>query len=62
MTLEERARYDDITHYLLDPRIIAFSGRQRRLLLIGFRCRMASSKRALSASLERVAARLLSRA
>ena len=58
MTPEEHALYDDITRYLLDPKIVAFSGRQRRLLLIGFHRRMASSKRALSASLERVAARL----
>ena len=58
MTREERNLYDDITRYLLDPGIIAFRGRQRRLLLIGFHRRMASSKRALSASLERVAARL----
>jgi SNF2 family DNA or RNA helicase len=58
MTPEERDLYDDITRYLLDPGIIAFSGRQRRLLLIGFHRLMASSKRALSTSLERVAARL----
>jgi adenine-specific DNA-methyltransferase len=58
MTPEEHALYDDITRYLLDPGIVAFSGQQRRLLLIGFHRRMASSKRALSASLERVAARL----
>lgn len=58
MTPEERALYDDVTQYLLDPGIAAFRGRQRRLLLIGFHRRMASSKRALSASLERIAERL----
>jgi adenine-specific DNA-methyltransferase len=58
MSPEERRLYDDVTAYLLEPGICAFRGNQRRLLLIGFHRRMASSIRALSASLERVAARL----
>src|SRR6202790_1506324 len=58
MSDAERALYDDVTEYLLEPSIYAFSGRQRRLLLIGFHRRMASSISALAASLENVAARL----
>jgi len=55
---DERSLYDDVTEYLLEPSLLAFSGRQRRLLLIGFHRRMASSLSALAASLENVAARL----
>src|SRR5262249_53721482 len=44
--------------YLLEPSLFAFAGRQRRLLLIGFHRRMASSISALASSLENVAARL----
>ncbi|HTV19586.1 MAG TPA: SNF2-related protein [Polyangiaceae bacterium] len=58
MTAEERELYDDVTRYLLTPGLAAFRGRQRRLLVIGFHRRMASSHRALRASLERVAERL----
>lgn len=58
MSVEERALYDDVTKYLLEPGIVAFRGRQRQLLLIGFHRRMASSTRALAASLQRVADRL----
>jgi hypothetical protein len=58
MTEEERALYDDVTRYLLTPGLAAFRGRQRRLLVIGFHRRMASSHRALGRSLERVAERL----
>src|SRR5580698_3104432 len=58
MSDAERSLYDDVTEYLLEPSIYAFSGRQRRLLLIGFHRRMASSIKALAASLENVAARL----
>jgi len=58
MSVEERALYDDVTKYLLEPGIVAFRGRQRQLLLIGFHRRMASSTRALAASLQRVANRL----
>jgi ERCC4-related helicase len=47
-----------VTEYLLEPSLYAFAGRQRRLLLIGFHRRMASSIAALAASLENVAARL----
>lgn len=58
MSPDERALYEDVTEYLLEPSLFAFSGRQRRLLLIGFHRRMASSIPALAASLENVAARL----
>jgi helicase-like protein/SNF2 domain-containing protein len=58
MTPEERSLYDDVTRYLLTPGIAAFRGRHRRLLVIGFHRRMASSHRALSQSLGRVAERL----
>src|SRR5262249_37343076 len=58
MSEDERSLYDEVTEYLLQPSLYAFSGRQRRLLLIGFHRRMASSIPALAASLENVAARL----
>jgi Helicase conserved C-terminal domain/SNF2-related domain len=58
MSTEERQLYDDVTRYLLEPSLYAFSGRQRTLLLLGFHRRMASSLAALSASLDNVAARL----
>lgn len=58
MSGAERALYDDVTRYLLEPSILAFQGKQRQLLLLGFHRRMASSTAALAASLERVAARL----
>jgi hypothetical protein len=57
MSDAERSLYDDVTEYLLEPSLYA-SGRQRRLLLIGFQRRMASSIPALAASLKNVAARL----
>src|ERR1700688_1455732 len=58
MSDAERSLYDDVTEYLLEPSLYAFAGRQRRLLLIGFHRRMASSISALAVSLENVAARL----
>ena len=58
MSDDERSLYDDVTEYLLQPTLAAFAGSQRRLLLIGFHRRMASSIPALAASLENVAARL----
>jgi superfamily II DNA or RNA helicase len=58
MSDAERSLYDDVSEYLLEPSLYAFAGRQRRLLLIGFHRRMASSIDALAASLENVAARL----
>ncbi len=58
MSEAERSLYDDVTEYLLEPSLYAFAGRQRRLLLIGFHRRMASSIPALAASLENVARRL----
>src|SRR5688572_23402216 len=45
MSTDERSLYDDVTEYLLEPSLFAFAGRQRRLLLIGFHRRMASSIR-----------------
>jgi adenine-specific DNA-methyltransferase len=58
MSPQERELYDDITTYLLEPNLHAFGGNQRKLLLLGFHRRMASSLAALSASLSRVADRL----
>ncbi len=58
MSDEERALYDDVTNYLLDPSTVAFSSFNRKLLLIGFHRRMASSLAALAASLDTVASRL----
>jgi len=58
MSPAERSLYDDVTRYLLEPGIVAFQGKQRQLLLLGFHRRMASSTKALAASLERVAGRL----
>src|SRR3954470_15283680 len=58
MSDDERSLYDDVTEYLLQPSLYAFAGRQRRLLLIGFHRRMASSISALGASLTKVAERL----
>lgn len=58
MSPAEKALYDDVTRYLLEPGILAFPGTHRQLLLLGFHRRMASSTRALAASLEGVARRL----
>src|SRR5213594_2419285 len=58
MSDDEKSLYDDVTEYILQPSLYAFAGRQRRLLLIGFHRRMASSIPALAASLENVAMRL----
>jgi hypothetical protein len=58
MTADEKALYDDVTRYLLQPGIRAFQGRHRQLLLLNFHRLMASSTEALAASLERVATRL----
>ena len=58
MQPDERALYDDVTAYLMSRNLAAFRGNQRRLLLIGFHRRMASSTAALASSLEKVADRL----
>lgn len=58
MSPDEQALYDEVTAYLMTPNLCAFRGGSRRLLLIGFRRRMASSTRALAASLRRVSERL----
>jgi hypothetical protein len=58
MQADERSLYEDVTTFLMSRRLAAFSGRQRRLLLIGFHRRMASSTAALASSLEKVAERL----
>ena len=58
MSPAERELYEDVTRYLLTPGLAAFSGRHRALLLLGFHRRMASSHRALAASLERLRERL----
>ena len=48
--LDERALYEDVTDYLLRPVLHAFKGRTRKLLLIGFHRRMASSNAPRNAS------------
>lgn len=58
MSPDEKQLYDDVTNYLLSPRLNAFQGRSRQLLLIGFHRLMASSTAALANSLARVADRL----
>ncbi len=58
MSPEERELYDDVTNYLLESGIYAFSGKSRQLLLLVFHRRMASSHPALSKSLQKVAERL----
>lgn len=58
MKPEEKALYDDVTAYLLEPKLCAFRGNQRQLLKLGFHRRMASSLRALAASLQNVVSRL----
>lgn len=62
MTPAEKALYDDVTHYLMRPDLVAFGGGHRRLLLLSFHRRMASSLRALADSLDAVLARLRKRA
>jgi hypothetical protein len=58
MSEAERALYDEVTDYLLAPRLAAFGGNSRQLLLISFHRRMGSSRAALASSLETVAGRL----
>ena len=58
MSPDEKALYDDVTRYLMRPRLSAFRGGARKLLLLGFHRRMASSLPALAASLDNVADRL----
>ena len=58
MAPDERALYDDVTRWLLEPDLCAFAGGSRHLLLLGFHRRMASSTKALAASLEKVGSRL----
>ena len=43
MTAAEQKLYDEVTQYLLEPRLCAFQGNSRRLLLISFHRLMASS-------------------
>jgi adenine-specific DNA-methyltransferase len=54
----EHELYEDVTRFLLEPDLCAFSGGSRQLLLLGFHRRMASSTAALAASLDRVCDRL----
>jgi hypothetical protein len=58
MQADERALYDDVTRWLLEPDLVSFAGGSRHLMLLGFHRRMASSTAALAASLERVCSRL----
>lgn len=62
MTPDEKALYEDVTAYLMRPDLVAFGGGNRRLLLLSFHRRMASSLRALADSLDAVLARLRKRA
>jgi hypothetical protein len=57
MSPEEKDLYEQVTAWLMEP-YCSFGGKNRRLLLIGFHRRMASSLAALSSSLEKVAERL----
>lgn len=52
MAPDEKSLYDDVTQYLLEPRILAFEGRHRQLLLLGFHRLMASSNAALAQACE----------
>ncbi len=58
MSPDEKALYEDVTQYLLEPGIAAFRGNQRQLLLLSFHRLMASSTRALAAGLDGVVRRL----
>ena len=58
MRPDEKALYNDVTAYLLEPDLCAFRGRSRQLLLLGFHRLMASSTVALAKSLAKVAERL----
>jgi hypothetical protein len=58
MAENEKKLYEDVTAYVMSTNGAAFRGNHRRLLLIGFHRRMASSAAALAATLEKVAARL----
>src|SRR4029077_13074287 len=58
MSPEEKDLYEQVTAWLMQPYLCSFGGKNRRLLLIGFHRRMASSLAALSSSLEKVAQRL----
>jgi hypothetical protein len=58
MSPEEKKLYNDVTAWLMHPYLCSFAGRSRRLLVIGFHRRMASSLAALASSLEKVADRL----
>jgi adenine-specific DNA-methyltransferase len=58
MTPDEERLYKDVTQWLMSPTLCAFGGNNRRILLIGFHRRLASSLAALTSSLEKVAERL----
>jgi hypothetical protein len=60
MSTDEKALYDDVTAWILKPDLCAFRGNSRKLLLIGFHRRMASSLPAFSDSLGTIAERLRS--
>ena len=59
MRPDEQRLYDHVTQYLMEPRLYAFQGNSRRLLLISFHRLMASSLAALAKGLDKVAAREL---
>jgi superfamily II DNA or RNA helicase len=58
MNPEEKRLYADVTAWLIHPYRCSFDKKSRRLLIVGFHRRMASSLVALRSSLEKVARRL----
>jgi adenine-specific DNA-methyltransferase len=58
MSAQEKKLYDDVTAWLMQPYLCPFDSKGRRLLVIGFHRRMASSLVALRSSLEKAAQRL----
>ncbi len=58
LSTAERSLYNDITTWLMTPELFSFKANTRRILIIGFHRRMASSFAALRASLSNVADRL----
>jgi len=58
MSAAEKDLYNDVTAYLLDKDIYAFSSNSRKLLLISFHKLMGSSHRALAKGLRKVSSRL----
>ena len=58
LSAEERQLYNDVTEWLMRPELLSYTTGTRRLLVVGFHRRMASSFAALRTSLQNVANRL----